>query len=148
MFLSMSFSVCYPSVFRIRENGKEGRILLKAGTVKEMQQLQGQVPAEIYPAALRIVTILDDTYGADRDVDNNDGGFVLIAENIQDITDIDQRYVSLNGNRHEIVDVVKCENKTYINAFFLCNNEFGINIFMPMNIAPHALLGELPQNVR
>jgi hypothetical protein len=52
--------------------------------------------------------------------------------------------VRLDGNRHEAVDVVKSKSGTYINAFFLCNNEFGINVFIPMDIAPQALLRGLP----
>ena len=110
-------------------------ILFKAGTVKELSQFEEKIGRDMYRAALSIVTILDKVYGADRDVDNGDGGFVLIANNVQDIADIGQRYVKLDDNRHEIVDVVKCENKTYINAFFLCNNEFGINVLMRTGLA-------------
>ena len=118
----------------------------EAGTVKEMHQLQGKMPVEIYLTALRIVTILDGTYGADRDVDHGDGGFVLIAENVQDLAAISQQYVDLDSNRHEAVSPVQCENRPYINALFLCNNEFGINVLMPVSIAPsiitEALKGE------
>ena len=121
--------------------------MLKAGTVKEMHQLQGKMPVEIYLTALRIVTILDGTYGADRDVDHGDGGFVLIAENVQDLAAISQQYVELGANRHEAVSLVQCEKEPYINALFLCNNEFGINIFIPTNIAPHALLKALQPNI-
>ena len=119
--------------------------MIKAGTVKELSQFEKAIDRDVYHAALRIVTMLDKVYEADRDVDNGDGGFVLIAENVQDIADISQRYVKLDGNRHEAVDIVKCEKRLYINAFFLCNNEFGINIFMPMDIAPDTLLENLPR---
>ena len=108
-----------------------------------MHQLQGKMPVEIYLTALRIVTILDGTYGVDRDVDNGDGGFVLIAENIQDIAAISQQYVDLNANRHEVVSLVQCGKEPYINALFLCNNEFGINVLMPASIAPTVLLKAL-----
>jgi hypothetical protein len=91
---------------------------------------------------------LDEAYGADRDVDNNDGGFVLIAENVQDVSIIGKRYVKLDGNEHEAVNVVKCEKGVYIDALFLCNNEFGINVFMPMDIATRVLLRDLPQKSR
>ena len=121
--------------------------MIKVGTVKELSQFEKMIDIDVFRAAMRIVTILDEAYGADRDVQNNDGGFVLIAENIQDISDIGQRYVKLDNNRHEAVDVVNCEDRPYINVFVLCNNEFGINIFMPVDIAPHVLLRDLPQNV-
>jgi hypothetical protein len=119
--------------------------LIKAGTVKELTHFEKTVNQEVYRAALRIVTMLDEVYGAGRGVDNSDGGFVLIAENIQEVSIINERYVRLDDNRHEAVDVVKCKSGTYINALFLRNNEFGINVFLPMKIAPEALLRSLPQ---
>ena len=117
--------------------------MIKAGTVKELSQFEKEIDRNVYNAALRIVKMLDEVYGAGRDLDNSDGGVVLIVDNIQDIADIEQRYVRLDSNRHEAVDIVKCENRTYVNALFLCNNEFGVNIFMPMDIAPQALLRDL-----
>ena len=65
-----------------------GILLIKAGTIKELKQFEKMIDIDIYCAALRIVAILDETYGADRDVDYGDGGFVLIAQNIQDIADM------------------------------------------------------------
>jgi hypothetical protein len=108
------------------------------------------MPSEVFQAAMQIATILDNMYGSCRDIDNDDGGFVLVAQNIQDISQISERYFDLRGNRHEVVDIVKCESGTYLNAFFLCNNEFGVNIFIPKDIAPQALLKDLPKsgNVR
>jgi hypothetical protein len=117
--------------------------LIKAGTVKELAQFEGTIDRNVYGAALRIVSMLDETYGADRDVDNSDGGFVLVAENVQDLEVLTRNYVKLDENRHEAVDVVKCEKGVYINALFLCNNEFGINVFIPLDIAPQVLLKDV-----
>ena len=122
--------------------------MIKAGTVKELAPYEKEIDRDVYSLALRIVTMLDDVYGAERDVDNGDGGFVLIVENVQDMSDIGQRYVKLNDNRHEAVGVVKCESRTYINALFLCSNEFGINVLMPLDIAPVVLLRNLSQKIR
>jgi hypothetical protein len=122
--------------------------LIKAGTVKELSSFERTIDHDIYRAALRIVSRLDEVYGAERDVDNGDGGFVLIAENVQDLEAIGRRYVRLDENRHEAVDVVKSEGGVFINVLFLCNNEFGINVFLPVEIAPQALLKDLPQKVR
>jgi hypothetical protein len=119
---------------------KKEKNLLKAGTVKELEQFEGTIDSDVYKTALHIVTILDKAYGAGRDVDNGDGGFVLIAENVQDLSLIGRKYVKLDGNGQEVVDVVKCEKGVYINALFLRNNEFGINVFMPVDIAPSVLL--------
>jgi hypothetical protein len=55
--------------------------------------------------------------------------------------------MKLDGNSHEVVDVLKCESGIYINAFFLHNNEFGVNILMPLEIAPSGFLRDLPRKV-
>jgi hypothetical protein len=102
---------------------------------------------DLYSAALRIVKILDSEYGADRDVEHGDGGFVLIAENVQDLEVINRRYKDMSGNSYEAVDVVKCESGVYINAFFVHNNEFGVNVLMPVEIAPKSLLRDLPEQI-
>jgi hypothetical protein len=125
-----------------------GMFLIKAGTVKELSPFEETIDHDVYPAALHIVTMLDGTYGADRDVNNSDGGFVVVMENVQGMPLIGQRYVKLDDNRHEVVDVVKCEAEMYINALFLCNNEFGINVFMPMDIAPQVLLKDVPRKIK
>ena len=117
--------------------------MYKVGTVKELAQFAGKMDDCLYREALRIVTVLDYEYGADRDVDNNDGGFVLIAENIQDIQLICQRYKNLDSNLCEVVDAFNGSRGQYINAMFISNNEFGINLLMPIEIASVELLRHL-----
>jgi hypothetical protein len=116
--------------------------LFKAGTVKELERIREKasgLPDKIYREALRLVKRLDEAYGADRDVNNGDGGFVLVAENIQDLALISSQYVDMASNRHEAVSIVQCEKEPWLNALFLCNNEFGINVLLPLAIAPSAL---------
>jgi hypothetical protein len=121
--------------------------LIKAGTVKELAQFEKMLGRDLYLAALRIVRILDEVYGAGRDVDNGDGGFVLIAETVQDVEAIERGYGNLSGKAYEAVDAVNGDSGVLINAFFLHNNEFGVNVLMPLEIAPRALLNDLPENV-
>jgi hypothetical protein len=122
--------------------------LYKFGTVREFfKAIDGTffpgVPVEVYREALRIVTVLDEVYGDDRDVDKDDGGIVLIVQNIQDLALINQTYMEMSEGTHEAVELVKCEGEPYVNAFYLSNNEFGVNILMPVSIAPPLLLQEL-----
>ena len=122
--------------------------MIKAGTTKELSQFEAMIDRDMYREALRIVNILDDVYGTDRDVDNGDGGFVLIAQNIQDVELIQEKYKYLDSHHCEVVDVFNGYSGQYINAFYLSNNEFGINILMPVGIAPTALLGDLSEKIR
>lgn len=118
-------------------------MLHKVGTVREIEKIKNNLPNEVYQAALSIVTALDDNYGEDRDVDENDGGFVLIAENVSDLTEANEQYIQTDNDTHEYVNLVKCEETSYINALYLSNNEFGVNVFLPKAIAPRVLLDDL-----
>ena len=122
--------------------------MYKAGTIKELAKFAGMMDDCLYREALRIVTILDNEYGADRNVDNGDGGFILIAEKVQDVALIRERYKNIGSDACEAVDVFNGSNGQYLNAFFLSNNEFGINILMPIEIAPVVLLGDLAEKIR
>jgi hypothetical protein len=120
-------------------------MLYKAGTSKEMQVIckgASGVPKEVLEKALRVVKMLDEVFGADRDVDLNDDGFVLIAENVQDLVSIKEQREDLEWGLYEVVVGVQCAKESWLDVLFLCNNEFGINIFLPMSIAPTALRRE------
>jgi hypothetical protein len=45
------------------------------------------------------------------------------------------------------VDAVNCDSGVLINTFFLHNNEFGVNVLMPLEIAPKALLRGLSEKI-
>lgn len=118
-------------------------MLYKIGTVAETNKIKNNLPPEAYQEALRIAVILDDNYGADRDVDENDGGYVLIAETVEDVAAINERYIRLDSDTHEFVTLIKCEDKPYISVLYLCNNDFGISVLLPQSICPQILLNDL-----
>ena len=118
-------------------------MLFRIGTVKEMETIKNKFPNELYQAVLALVTILDTHYGPERDVDQDDGGFVLIVENVQDLTALSTWHIRLDKNAHDGLNLVRTEDGDYINALFLTNNEFGVNIILPKTIAPKAMLDEL-----
>jgi hypothetical protein len=96
--------------------------MLKFGTEKELEAIKDKIPDTIYQAALTIIKNLDKNYGATRDVDENDGGFVLILENVKDIEEAADWYIRLDNGRHEDVTLVKCDGEDYLNVFSIINN--------------------------
>ena len=113
------------------------------GTVKEAEQIKDKLPLEVYETVLNIVTILDTHYGSDRCVESDDGGVVVIAENILDLAEIAEQFFRIDNNRHEFVDLVKCEKEPYVNITYLCNNETTTSVILPLKITPKMLLDEL-----
>lgn len=48
---------------------------------EQLKQLK-EYPIEVINSISETIEILDDNYGADRNIDNDLGGYVVIAENI------------------------------------------------------------------
>jgi hypothetical protein len=119
--------------------------MFKAGTVKELEALglEEKLPEEIYQEVLRVVTYLDDTFGAERDVEFDDGGYVCVAQNQEDIDYFDKNCVELESRALESVDIVRSKKEVYLNVFFLVNEyESGVSLFVPILIAPDRFFKE------
>lgn len=107
--------------------------------MKELVEQAGiyrSIPIEIIKEAYRLIKVLDGAYGADRDVDLDDGGFVVVAETVEDVESISRQYVDISARPYEAADIVKCRRGDYWNLLYLNNNEFGINVLIPQAIMP------------
>ena len=112
------------------------------GTTKEAHSVKGKVFSAVYERALGIVSILDKYYGKDRDVYTNDGGFVFIAENKDDLSYFISHHIDPNNGSYEDAQLFKTEQGYYLDILFLCNNEFSINL-----LTPERLLTEISAKV-
>lgn len=113
------------------------------GTVRELERFKTILCPEVYREILRILSRLDAAYGADRDVEKDDGGFILVVEKVCDLRQVEQMSLKLDGSGHEALDVIQSESGLYLNALFLCHNEFGINVILPRRMAPQGLVRQL-----
>lgn len=90
-----------------------------------------------------MVTLLDGAFGAERDIDFEDGGFIVIAQTREDLDCFSRDPVALDSPALEYVEPVPSTMKLYLNAFFLVNQYAqGISLFVPASIAPESLLKE------
>ena len=111
--------------------------MIQAGTVAELAslELKGKIPEEVCHEALKIVTILDENFGEDRDVDFDDGGYVFIAESKEDLDYFAQNCVELESPTLEYVELVPSEKEPYLNAFFLINEyEVGVTLLVLIHV--------------
>ena len=106
------------------------------GTTNEAHSVRGKVLRAVYELALRIVSILDKYYGKDRDVYKNDGGFVFIAENVEDLSYFISHHIDPNNGSYEDAQIFRTEQGYYLDILFLCNNEFSINLLTPARLLP------------
>jgi hypothetical protein len=120
--------------------------MFKLGTMAELESLdiKGKIPEEIYQETLRLVSYLDNTFGPERDVDYDDGGFVFIAEDKNDLDYFAKNCVELESPTFEYSEFIPVEKEAYLNIFFLVNeHEFGITLLVPISILLGKFLGEI-----
>lgn len=118
--------------------------MIKIGHKREVKNIK-DLPKEVLEVVTGIVAILDTYYGENRDVDNEDGGYVLIIQSEEDIEKLEEFDIYIDEEMYpEYVDKIKVEEgEDWINVLILCNNEFGISLIMPISIAPEILLDEI-----
>lgn len=117
--------------------------MIEVMNVKESNKIS-MFPSEVQNNIQAIVTILDEAYGEDRGK-NDDGGYVIVVEGIEDFEIIEKNtYINLDNVIVEYVDVIKCDKgKVYISSLVLCNNEYSISLIMPLEIAPKNILNQM-----
>jgi hypothetical protein len=113
-------------------------MLYKIGTLEQFEKIKDKIPVEVRDKIQAIVTTLDREYGADRNVEDSDGGFVLFADSKESLTEV-EKIIRIDKRVPELVESVGME---YLNVLFICNNEFGINLIISKDIAPKNLADE------
>lgn len=80
---------------------------------------------EVIECVRKTVIMLNENYGADRNVDDDLGGYVLLIENIVDIEILKQE--NLKGLIPEYTDVIECsEGVNWIFSLFLLSSDYAI----------------------
>lgn len=108
-------------------------MLYIVGTQKEALKLKGLLPEEVFVEVMGTAKIIDETYGSDRDVFENDGGYVCIVENDNDVTELNSKYeIDLYTTDPEYCTKLSSE---WLNVLILCNNEFAITVLLSTQTA-------------
>ena len=93
--------------------------------LKEQLKELGDYPIEVINSISEIIGILDENYGANRHIDNDLGGYVLIVENIINIEILKQD--KLQGLIPEYTDVIECSGGVnWTSSLFLLSSDFSI----------------------
>lgn len=95
--------------------------IYKESKLAELKNLQ----PEVIENTRETITVLDETYGAYRDINNDLGGYIVIAENIVDIEILKQD--KLKGLVAEYTDIIECsEGVNWTSSLFLLSSDFSI----------------------
>lgn len=115
-----------------------GRIILmilKLGTLKELAKHADSILKPVYDHIAFNVRILDENYGADRELDEDDGGYILLFDTKEDL-ELICNYGKIDFSYHmpEWVDRIGTNVGDYGAALYLISNDFGIVLVAPMDI--------------
>lgn len=115
-------------------------MLHKIGTLKELDATELTLPECVLTELTRDIAILDCEYGETRNW-RESGGYSVVVETAEDLPEF-----------AKIVDVERrpCEwatrlgrNSGWLSALFLFGDDYAIMAFMPVAIAPKAVLADL-----
>ena len=82
-------------------------------------------PIEVINTISNIIEVLDENYGAERNIEADLGGYVVIVENIVDVEMLKQS--KLKAVVPEYTDEVICsEGVNYTSSLFLLSSDFSI----------------------
>jgi hypothetical protein len=111
--------------------------------LREKEKLEN-LPQELQETILGTLEILDNEYG-DRDVYEDDGGYVSIIERKEDFLELEEKTdIECNTIICEYVDKIKCDcGEVYTNSLILLNNEYGITLLIPLEITPENILNQM-----
>ena len=93
---------------------------------KESQLLEvNNISLEIIESMKVTIDALNENYGTNRDIHNDLGGYIVIAENIVDIEILKQE--KLQGLIPEYTDVIEVVNrKNYTSSLYLLSSDYAI----------------------
>ena len=93
---------------------------------KKNQLLEvNNIPSEVIESMKVTIAILNESYGANRNIEADLGGYVVIAENIVDIEILKQG--KLQGLVPEYTDIIECsEGVNWTSSLFLLSSDFSI----------------------
>lgn len=96
------------------------------------------VPLQVMKEIERLVQLLSYHYGSDRDVDNEDGGYVVLLLPEDESVDMDSLYLELLEEYHLCIDTAEMETVLcksgkweWHSDLYMNTNEYGITVMYP-----------------
>ena len=117
-------------------------MLYKIGTTRDLDALLLSLPECVMTELARDLTVLDREYGEDRNW-RESGGYSVVVKTQEDLREL---IAIVDAENHP------CEwatplgrNSGWLSALFLFGDDFSIKVYMPVTIAPNAILKDLEE---
>ena len=114
-------------------------MIYKIGTVAQFEAVKDKLPPKVYGEAYRNADILDSEYGADRNVDKDLGGYLLIAEMAGDVKEIDKTHFDISRSIAKNVEVIQ----GFGVALFILSSYYAVVAILPYEIATENIINAI-----
>ena len=111
----------------------------RIGTEKEIPLISSRFPDRVIEEILAGAVVRDAEYGADRDY-TNVGGYSIIIETLEDVQ---QLKAIIDYDTHPCEWATRIGNTGYVSALYILTDDFTVDVFMPLEIAPVTVLEDL-----
>lgn len=102
--------------------------MIKLYKKEQLEWIKPKYSKEMLQEAEEIVRLLNDNYGANRNVDKDLGGYIALLESKEDVAEIKAN--SIKGLLPEYTDIIKSnDNIDYYSSLFLLSDDYSIVVF-------------------
>ena len=112
-------------------------MVYKLGNLKDLESLP-PMDKVTYSTLFEFTSVLTNEYGADRNIDQDDGGFVLYATPGTKAEEVKAMF-DYSAHTIEYVNRTLQAEPPICSALYLIGNNFGVVIVMSINDAPKAI---------
>jgi len=111
--------------------------MIKMYKKEQIEEVKEKYSKKMIQEAEEVITLLDENYGVNRNVDKDLGGYILIVESERDVTDIRDNIIK--GLLEEYTDVIKSDDGIeYYSSLFLLSDDYSVVVFSSKEL--HAIL--------
>jgi hypothetical protein len=111
----------------------------KLGNICDVTKLK-HINLSVKEALLDYTSVLTNFYGEDRDIDNDDGGYVLYAERGTTLEELETYF---DYSRYLLEFAEGSDSGEVITAVYLLGNDYGVVIVIHKDDAPEEYLKEM-----
>ena len=116
-------------------------LLYRIGTREELSRIESVFPEKVITELLTGVVVRGSEYGENRNY-LEEGGYSIVLETEDDLNEFKK---IIDYDRHPCEWATRIGKTGYISALYILNDDYTIDIFMPIDIAPEVLFNDLEE---
>lgn len=114
--------------------------MIKIGTVEQLRTFEDTLPKELYTHCFSILSVLDDAYGYDRNIELDLGGFLTILYEPIEFVEFELNNLNLFKDIPEVVDIFTVDKETFYSVIYILGSDFSIIIVSNEKNIPKTLV--------